>query len=161
MKKRILKMCNKTKNRVTDIHCKLSNEICQENYDILISKFRVSEMVKKINRKIGKDATRKMLGWSHYKFRQRLFDKSEEYQCIVHEVSEHYTSKTCGKCGNVNYKLGSSKIFTCPACGFILDRDWNGARNIFIMNVEKIGRITINPRLSADEQGAELHSTDS
>jgi transposase len=31
--------------------------------------------------------------------------------------------------------LGSSKWFHCPHCHFKVDRDFNGARNILIMNL--------------------------
>ena len=60
-----------------------------------------------------------------------------QYNCAIHEVSEHYTSKTCGRCAKVHWKLGDAKTFRCPSCNFQLDRDWNGARNIFLMNLEK------------------------
>jgi putative transposase len=69
-------------------------------------------------------------------FRKRLIDHSEKMDMRVHEVSEHYTSKTCGSCGFINWKLNTEKIFTCPKCNFTIDRDFNGSRNIFLMNVE-------------------------
>jgi putative transposase len=94
-------------------------------------------MVKHIDRKIGSITVRKMMSWSHFLFRQRLKHKAEEYRCTVHEVSEHYTSKGCGRCGKIYWNLGGSKIFHCPFCHFELPRDWNGARNIFLMNIEK------------------------
>src|SRR5215470_15816348 len=81
-----------------------------------------------------------MLGWSHQKFRERLFMKAEEYpDCIVHEVTEPWTSKTCCSCGRINHELGGSKIFRCKHCKFEIDRDKNGATNIMIMNIEKVG----------------------
>jgi len=33
---------------------------------------------------------------------------------------------------NLNKNVGSSKIYTCPVCKFIIDRDINSARNIFL-----------------------------
>jgi transposase len=78
-----------------------------------------------------------MLTLSHYSFQQRLLSKSEEYtNCKVHIVDESYTSKTCGKCGEINTTLGSSKLFICgnTSCRTELDRDCNGARNILIKN---------------------------
>ncbi len=33
--------------------------------------------------------------------------------CKVIECDEAYTSKTCGYCGTINYKLCSSKVFRC------------------------------------------------
>jgi len=40
------------------------------------------------------------------------------------------TSKTCGKCGHVHARLGGKKIFKFPECGYIADRDANGAFGI-------------------------------
>ena len=106
-------------------------------------------MVKRLSQKINSDSIRKILNWSHFLFWQRLKSKAEEVRCQIYEVSEHYTSKTCGHCGQVHWKLGSNKTFKCLDCSFELDRDYNGARNIFLMNVEDtIGSISkINPSL--------------
>ena len=63
--------------------------------------------------------------------RQYLLHKVREYpQSEVREVTEEYTSKTCGQCGLLHQKLGSNKEFHCPYCSFSMPRDWNGARNI-------------------------------
>ena len=51
---------------------------------------------------------------------------------IVVRCNKSYTSKTCPECGKIHEKLGGSKIFKCPSCGFKADRDANGARNIMI-----------------------------
>jgi len=51
-------------------------------------------------------------------------------------VGEEYTSKTCTGCGNIDDKLGGKKWYECKACGTALDRDYNGARNIYIKNHE-------------------------
>ena len=69
--------------------------------------------------------------------------KSKEYfGCNVLEVTEEYTSKTCGKCGFINKKLGANKIFNCNKCKLQIDRDLNGARNILLKFLtENIGLI--------------------
>lgn len=89
-------------------------------------------MNNKKNRKIGKKTTRSMLGLSHFKFLQKLKFKCIEYQRNLIITSEEYTSKTCGNCGTINNKLGSSKTFKCNKCNVVIDRDINGARNILI-----------------------------
>jgi len=72
-----------------------------------------------------------------------LLHHSEKEGMRVHEVSEHYTSKACGHCGCIDRKLGGKEWFTCPNCEFSLPRDYNGARNIFLMNVyDAIGNVT-------------------
>src|SRR4029079_3692938 len=88
------------------------------------------------------ETTRKLLNWSHFKFRQRLKEMAELTSCVVHEVSEHYTSMSCGECGALHRKLGGNRQFKCPTCDFQIKRDFNGARNIFMMNVEQcVGQI--------------------
>ena len=86
------------------------------NYDrIMVTDFSS----KKVSKKEGN------LNWmfkrilhklSHYRFRQHLQNKCQEYGCQYLEVSEDYTSKTCGLCGEVNNKLGNNKIFNCEKC---------------------------------------------
>ena len=74
-----------------------------------------------------------MLTWSHYGFRETLKAKAELHPWVnVIECDECYTSKTCGKCGELNSKLGSSKTFRCDKCDYVADRDINGARNVMI-----------------------------
>jgi len=93
-------------------------------------------MIKKHERKIKCETVRKMLNWSHYSFRKRLIDHSEKIGNRVHEVSEHYTSCTCGNCGLINWNLNGNETFYCEQCKFNVPRDYNGSRNIFLMNVE-------------------------
>ena len=85
---------------------------------------------------LNKITKRVMSSLSHFTFSQRLQAKAEEYNVKFAYVDESYTSKTCGNCGNENNNLGSSKIFDCPHCEYITGRDVNGARNIFIKNIE-------------------------
>ena len=92
-------------------------------------------MVKKSNRKIGKKSVRQMLTWRHFTFRQRLLLSSKDTDTKIHVLGEEYTSKTCSNCMNINYTLGGSKTYKCKKCKVILDRDVNGARNIFLKNV--------------------------
>ena len=64
--------------------------------------------------------------------RIKLKTKAEERGCTVLFCSEHYTSKTCGKCGSLDVKLGSNKTFQCRTCNVTIDRDVNAARNIML-----------------------------
>ena len=79
-----------------------------------------------------------MLTWSHYRFKQTLKFHALKRDCVVHDVTEEYTSKTCSKCGHVHEKLGGNKKFKCPSCGHELPRDWNGAINIFIKSLNDV-----------------------
>jgi putative transposase len=111
------------------------------NYDvILLPSFNVSGMVPRINRRISSKSVRQMLTWGHYRFKQRLLNAVREVpRCRVFIVNEAYTSKTCGACGTINYKLGKSKTFWCSNCPYVADRDFNGARNVLLRNASLVG----------------------
>lgn len=48
-----------------------------------------------------------------------------------------YTTQTCGKCGKLDKKIESSKVYKCKHCKKEIDRDINGARNILIRAITK------------------------
>lgn len=62
------------------------------------------------------------------------------YNKFVLEVSECYTSKTCSRCGCINYSLGSNEIFKCtnPNCLAVFSRDPHGALNIQLKKFTEI-----------------------
>ncbi len=80
-----------------------------------------------------------MMTLSHYRFRQTLLNKAREYKNVrVILVNEAYTSKTCTRCGFIHQLLKGKKVFKCPSCQHEIDRDWNGARNIFMRSTEAL-----------------------
>jgi putative transposase len=139
LKRTRFRIYTKITNLVSESHWKIAHYLCS-NYDvILLPSFGTQDMVKKIRsdkkrRKIGKDTARRMLMWSHYKFRCRLMNKARQWGKTVVIVNEAYTSKTCTRCGWQNHKLGGAKLFKCKQCYLRVDRDVNGARNILLRN---------------------------
>jgi len=133
LKKVILRMRQRLRNLVDELHKKLSTWLCRNYEVILLPEFRSSGMIGKHNRRLTSKSVRQMLTWSHYRFRQRLVHKSREFEGVsVVVTSEAYTSQTCGSCGELHKHLGSRKEFECPFCGYSIDRDINGARNVMI-----------------------------
>lgn len=123
---------------VTELHRKCAIWLC-ETYDVvLLPKFDTKQMAQRKNRedgrarKIGKKTAGAMVRLSHYKFRSFLLHKARQTGTVVELCDENWTSKTCGRCGTLNGKLGSSKAFRCPRCAYEADRDHNAARNILI-----------------------------
>jgi len=59
---------------------------------------------------------------SHYKFRQHLKNKCNEYGCEMIVVTEEYTSKTCTNCGKIenNFKKREKN---CSNCNYKINRD--------------------------------------
>ncbi|NEP00020.1 MAG: transposase [Symploca sp. SIO2E9] len=115
-----------------DLHNKISRLLVSNYKVIFLPTFDTSEMVVKSHRKLAKKTARNMLTWSHYKFEQHLMQMAQREGVLVVLCNESYTSKTCPTCGHIHSKLGGSKQFKCPQCGYTAHRDWNGARNIMI-----------------------------
>ena len=72
--------------------------------------------------------------WSHYKFRTKVVALGQKYKTNVLEVSEAYTTMTCGACGSLKSVMGA-KTYTCKSCPYVCDRDIHGARNILIRSI--------------------------
>lgn len=132
----LLRIGEKIRNLVADLHHKFGRWLVDSCEVILLPSFDTSQMVRRLRRRIPAKTARMMCTLSHYKFRQRLFDKlrmcGDGETARLHIVSEAYTSKTCGRCGAQHDRLGGSKVFRCPSCHVRLDRDANGARNILL-----------------------------
>lgn len=115
-----------------ELHNKVAVWLCKKYKTIVIPEFSAMEMSAKHKRKLTRKTVRAMLNLGHSQFRNKLVQLAEIYDSQVVFVNEAYTSKTCTACGHIHEKLGSSKVFKCPACGTILSRDINGARNIML-----------------------------
>jgi len=128
------KLQRKIKNKIKTFHHQIAKFLCKNYKAIVIPQFNVKSIVMT---DLQKKSKRELSILSHYRFREILKSKSEEYKyCKVVEVTEEYTSKTCGKCGNLHESLGSSKNYTCKKCKLEIDRDVNGARNIMIKTLQ-------------------------
>lgn len=116
-----------------DMEYKTINLLCKEADVISIPTFDVNSMAqKRPGGKLSKCERIRLRCWGHGLFKLRLINKAHELGKKVLVVSEHYTSKTCGGCGQMDPHLGSSKTFACQQCASVMDRDLNGARNILL-----------------------------
>jgi len=132
------KIRHKIEKLKEDMQKKVCKYLCN-NYDvILLPKFKVTQIVNKLTRKITSKTARQLLNWNHCGFREMLEKKAGLVGKKVMEVNESYTSKTCTNCGNINEKLKGEKIYKCSKCKIEIDRDVNGARNIFLRALELI-----------------------
>jgi putative transposase len=133
MRKAGVRMRRRIRRLVDDLHCKLAKYLCETYSVVLLPKFETQGMIRRGQRRIRSKTARAMCTLSHYRFQRRLIDKAREYPwCRVVIVSEAYTSKTCGRCGKINAKLGGNKVFRCPSCQLECDRDKHAARNILL-----------------------------
>jgi transposase len=142
MKFRCIKLRDKLRNKVDDLHNKVINFLCINFETIVIPKFNVSNKVKIDNRKINNEVVRRMLSLRHGKFLEKLKTYCDRIKTNLIVVSEEYTSKTCGYCGNIKDNLGNAKVYVCNKCGYKCDRDINASRNILILLLTKLNKMT-------------------
>jgi hypothetical protein len=108
-------------------HRTLTGHLVRNYSCVVLGKLGVGSCVR--GRNLHKTAKRQLLAWNHYKFRDRLLDRQDEHFRVIVQ-DESYTSKMCGKCDTIKDNLGGSAIFKCDTCGYRVNRDVNGARNI-------------------------------
>jgi len=93
---------------------------------IVVEDLHVAGMLRnrRLARRIGD------VGWAE--IRRQLTYKSERAGVRLVVADRWFaSSKTCSGCGTAKTKLPLSvRTFVCPACGIVLDRDDNAARNL-------------------------------
>ncbi|NMG09899.1 transposase [Brasilonema sp. UFV-L1] len=132
MKRAANSMRERIQNLINEVHKKAAHYLTSNYRIIFLPTFESSQMVAKAKRKIRSKTVRSMLCWAHYRFKLTLKHQALKRGCIVIDVSEAHTSKTCGVCGHRHAKLGGNKVHKCPNCGVQVPRDANGARNILL-----------------------------
>ena len=134
---------DRCRNMTTDLHRRVAHDLLARYDTILIPSFETGRMTRKRNlpegmvRKLNSKAARALLGLRHFAFRQALVARSQMLGKEVCVVGEEYTTKTCGACGALHNKIGSSETFRCPSCTYMCGRDENAARNIFLKHIRE------------------------
>jgi IS605 OrfB family transposase len=127
-KRKERRIYNKINNLIDELHHKTINYLTKQYKYIIIPSFESQDMVKSSKNRF---LNRNLLQLKHYKFQQRLKSKCDIRGCHMEICTEEFTSKTCGRCGILN-DVKDKDVYTCSNCKLVIDRDVNGARNIFI-----------------------------
>src|SRR5260221_1143897 len=134
LNKRVARIHERTKNRRKNFAHQESRKIVNESDLIVVEALVVRNMIK--NRALSKriaDAA-----WSQ--FFEFLLGKAEEAGRTVIKVNPAYTSQRCSCCGHVQKMPLSVRIYECPNCGLVIDRDHNGSKNILEDGLNAVGR---------------------
>lgn len=131
-KKGIEKRRRKIKNKIDDMHWKSINYLTNKYDNILLGNLSTKNIVS--NNNIMSDNNKRVaLAMRLYVFKQRLKYKCDIKRKRFNVINESYTSKICSSCVNINKEKNKTKKFECEKCKIKLDRDYNGAKNIYIL----------------------------
>lgn len=126
IKQKITKIYKRVSNQRLDYLHKLSTEIAN-NYDLVcVEDLDMVEIAKRFN------LAKNTYDNSYSMFLDLLKYKLEERGKVLIKIDKYYpSSKRCNKCGFINNKLSlNERIWECPNCLSLLDRDINAAINI-------------------------------
>ena len=120
---------NKDRNYVNDLNHKIAKEL------VLIAKRMrraiVIEKLREVKRNAKGKKLRKILHrWCYHDLIQKIKYKAKLEGIPIIDVSPRNTSKTCSNCGYVYKKFKNQRLFHCPNCGLVIDRDLNASINI-------------------------------
>lgn len=95
---------------------------------VVMEDLAVSEMIRKSSHRKAKHISDQK--WAEF-IRQMKY-KCEFYSIPFVQVDRYYpSSKTCSNCGTIKRDLKEKdRIYICPKCGFVIDRDYNAAINL-------------------------------
>lgn len=130
-RKKVAKLYEKIKNVRRDFLHKLTTKLVKENKFIAMENLDIKQMSQQkfFN-------ARNMLDCSWGEFGDLLSYKAENAGCLVVKVNPKNTSKMCSQCGHIQDMPLWKRTYECANCGFVIDRDYNSAKNILKLGQE-------------------------
>jgi putative transposase len=144
-KRRFSQNWKKAKNKLTKVYEHVTNQkkdflhklsryyvdtystICVEDLDI--------KGLKEKGNSIGLHRSIHDASWG--RFYSYLSYKAESAGTNLVKVDPRNTSQMCSNCGSIVKKTLSERVHECPYCGFVADRDYNAAVNIYRVGMEQ------------------------
>ena len=109
-----------------DLYMKLGKYFA-EHYDAVVME---DIQVKQLIGKSGRKMRQRLSDVAFHELRNVIGYQLEKYGKKAVFVDPAYISKTCARCGYVKHDLTlSDRVFSCPKCGWTVDRDYNSALN--------------------------------
>jgi putative transposase len=103
-------------------------EFCQANDVKEIAVGDVRDVQDGLN--LSTNANQKVSQWPHGQFVKYIAYKSVGCGMQTGYVAEDYSTRTCSYCRLVKNSALRGRVYVCPGCGAVIDRDANGASNI-------------------------------
>jgi IS605 OrfB family transposase len=124
---------NYTKDFLHKLTTQIADELQSKAIEVLVLE-DLKNLRKSASRKLGKSKG-KMINYIINSMPYGMFQNFLKYKCLdrgirVEHINPAYTSKTCSRCSSRNTKRPRQEDFVCLDCGFKLNADLNGSRNI-------------------------------
>jgi putative transposase len=128
VREKLAKIHEYVKNLMNDYIHKVTSWLVEQYDEIYVEDLDVKEMVEDSESKV----LRKHILHSNFsRFMSHLSYKASRAGRRVVKVDPRNTSKTCARCGYVKKDLTLvDRVFVCPKCGWVADRDYNASLNI-------------------------------
>ena len=125
-RRRLGRLHARVRNQRRDCLHKLTSRLVREHGTLVVERLQVAGLTR--NRRLARSLADAGLA----EIRRLLAYKASWGGCRLVEADAFFpSSKTCSACGWVKAKLSlSERRFACKACGLVLDRDLNAARNL-------------------------------
>ena len=128
VRKKLAKIHEHVKNLMNDYIHKVTSWLVEQYDEIYVEDLDVKEMVEDSESKVLR---KHILHTNFSKFVSHLSYKAERAGRRVVKVDPRNTSKTCAGCRQVKKDLTlADRVFVCPKCGWVADRDYNAFLNI-------------------------------
>ena len=123
----------KIDNQRNDFQWKLAHELCRNYGTIFIENLNIDAMRRLWGRKIS--------DLSHSSFIEKLIYIASKYGVKIHKIDRFYpSSKTC-ECGYTHKDLSlKDRVWECPNCHRINDRDLLASQNILRRGIYELER---------------------
>lgn len=145
LSKAIDKLRNKKREQIKQMLYFIANFLCKNYNYIIIGDYTPDNKVADV-----KNKRRSMLNQSFIgKFRRILKEVCLKSSVRFEIINEKNTTSDCSHCGNRKYKDPSVRVFTCPICGYTVNRDINSCINIaikggIVLNLSGTDYLTLN-----------------
>jgi len=117
---------------VTELHWKSIDFLVKRFKTICIGKWSTKSILSNQRSVLCPMTKRIASRLRFYEFLTKLKYKCDAFGVNLMIVDESFTSKVCSHCSWEHKKLGGEKVFKCGNCTMVIDRDLNGARNIYM-----------------------------
>jgi len=141
LSKKYKQVAEKKRRKQKDCHHKASHLIAYRLAEsaIVIGDLSPRQMViKKQEQETPKERRKRQIrnrlvynDWGIYAFMQMLAYKCERFGKDLHIIDESYTSQMCHRCGHLQLMPLWKRIYRCPNCGLVMERDENSAHNLY------------------------------